>query len=330
MKLRRLAKMAVVRSGALGLYHRLTHREQLTVLMFHRVLPSELMENADPEYTISTELLASLMALAATHYRFVGLGDVLASLHKQRPLPPSPALVTFDDGWDDNARFAAPVLAAAGIPWTLFAATDAICSGETWWQENLLAGLRMGRASHADLHAAVTGVTPPLSDADPNLSILMLCGSLPPDKREAFMKRHVGGSSMRTGYRHMASWDTLRTLQAAGVGIGGHGASHLPLTMLADPVSDLREAQSLMRRELGDSACTSMSFPHGRYSPAIVREARELGMQLLFTSDPVLNPCKEGWLASDIIGRIPISTAQISSGKGGLDPERALPWLMVR
>jgi peptidoglycan/xylan/chitin deacetylase (PgdA/CDA1 family) len=331
-QLRELAKTAAVKSGGLGLYHRLKHREQLTVLMFHRVLPPALMTGSDREYTISTVMLESLMALAAAHYNFVGLEDVLASFRKERPLPALPLLVTFDDGWDDNAIHAAPVLAAAEIPWTLFAATDAISSGETWWQEDLLAALRNGRTSHSELRAAMAegGIAGEDPTIDPDLSVLILYGSLPPDKRNALLNRHSDRSSMNAPPRHMAGWDTLRLLQNSGVGIGGHGASHLPLTMLADPAGDLEQARAIMRRELGEDACKALSFPHGRYTPQIADVARGLGAQLMFTSDPILNDCPGGWLASDIVGRISISADSVSDERGKLDPKRAMPWLMLR
>ena len=69
---------------------------------------------------------------------------------------------------------------------------------------------------------------------------------------------------------------------------------------------------------------------HGRYDLGIAQAAKSLGMELLFTSDPVLNECPGGWLASDLIGRIPISTASVADGNGHLDPERVMPWLMLR
>jgi len=330
--IRGLAKTVAVRTGGLSAYHKLKHREHLTVMMFHRVLPVHLMASADPEYAISTNLLERLMTFAAAHYNIVALDDVLGSHRKEKPLPPRPLLITFDDGWDDNAVYAAPVLASAKIPWTLFAASDAVSAGDRWWQEVLLAALRSGRVTHADLRAwpGPEGGTIVSPDSDSDLAILMLYGSLPPGKRDELLNRHLDGNSMPVTPRHMASWDTLRALQRSGVSIGGHGASHLPLTMLADPVGDLREARSALGRELGNRACTTMSFPHGRYSPAIVEAARTLGMELLFTSDPVLNACPGGWLASDVIGRIPISTGSVADGRGHLDPERVMPWLMLR
>jgi len=330
--MRWLAKTIAVKGGGLSLYHKLKHRERLTVLMFHRVLPEHLMDGADQEYTISTVLLERLMKFVAANYNVVDLNEVLRSRRREKPLPSFPLLVTFDDGWDDNAIHAAPVLAAAKIPWTLFAATDAISSGEKWWQEVLLAALRTGHATHEDLRALIADNSRPMvdMDGDPGLSILMLYGTLSPAKRDELLNRYLDRSLMQVTPRHMANWDTLRALQKSGVSIGGHGASHLPLTMLADPADDLRRAQSIMRQQLGENACTTMSFPHGRYSPAIAEAARKLGTQLLFTSDPVLNKCAGGWLESDMIGRISISTPSVADGRGMLDMERAMPWLMLR
>ena len=330
--LRQTAKAIAVRGGGLSLYHRMKNRERLTVLMFHRILPDDLMADADRDYTISVTLLERLMAFAAAHYNFVALDDVLRSSRRERPLPPLPLLVTFDDGWDDNARHARPVLAARNIPWTLFAATDAISSGETWWQEVLLAALRSGRTNHEELRAAAAGdgIFDTGMDANPDLAILLLYGALPPAKRDALLNRYFDGSSLQVNARHMADWDTLRALQKSGVAIGGHGASHLPLTMLADPEGDLKQAQAVMRQQLGESACATMSFPHGRYNSAIVEAAKSIGTKLLFTSDPVLSKCAGGWLETDIIGRIPISTDSISDNGGNLDPERVMPWLMLR
>ena len=119
--MRQIAKSLVIRSGAMDLYHRAKHREVLTVLMLHRVLPQDLISayNADEGYTVSTALLESLIAFVAEHYNVVSLGDVVRSRNRETPLPSRPLLITFDDGWDDNAVFAAPILAQMNVPWTL-------------------------------------------------------------------------------------------------------------------------------------------------------------------------------------------------------------------
>lgn len=127
-RMRQIAKSLVIRSGGLSLYHRAKHREVLTVLMLHRVLPQNLISAycADEEYTISTALLEKLVAFITAHYSIVSLGDVMSSRNREAALPSRPLLITFDDGWNDNILFAAPLLARLNVPWTLFVSTGAI------------------------------------------------------------------------------------------------------------------------------------------------------------------------------------------------------------
>lgn len=122
----------------------------------------------------------------------------------------------------------------------------------------------------------------------------------------------------------------LKKLHESGVAIGAHGTNHLPLTMVADPQHEISQSKLALEKGLGTKACIIMSFPHGRYNAELVGAARKAGVELLFTSDPVLNKCPGGWLDSDLIGRISISTAEVADPTGALQPDRWMPWLMLR
>jgi len=334
-RMRQLAKSLAIRSGGLGLYHRVKHREVMTVLMLHRVLPQDLISayGADEGYTISTKLLEDLIAFIAAHYNIVSLGDVVKSRNREVPLPSRPLMITFDDGWNDNAVFAAPILTRMNVPWTLFVATGALEAVPHWWQETLLTALRSGSADYEVLKSAALRVAREefreLPD-DPTLSILVLYGSLPQAERDNLIATHCDKSTSSQRPRDMASWGTLKKLHDEGVAIGAHGSSHLPLTMVADPQHEICRSKLALEKGLGTKACITMSFPHGRYDAALVGAARNAGMELLFTSDPILNKCPGGWLDSDLIGRISISTSDVTNPSGALRPERLMPWLMLR
>lgn len=332
-RMRQIAKSLIIRSGGLGLYHRAKHREVLTVLMFHRVLPESLITvyGADPEYTISTDLLEQVIKFVSDHYTIVSLDDVLQSRQKKKALPSYPLLVTFDDGWEDNATFASEILAKANVPWTLFAATDAISSGPQWWQEDLLAILRADNSAFDKLKTKAllaAGSSRLELPSDPSLAALLLYSRLAPAERDGLIASQ-SGHAREAAIRDMVDWETLRALQKRGVHIAGHGASHLPLTMIDNPATDLQRAQRELQRHLGDGACAAMSFPHGRYNSDVVKEARSIGVELMFTSDPVLNKCPAGWLQSDLVGRVSVSTDAIAAN-GKLQVERVMPWLMLR
>jgi hypothetical protein len=90
--------------GLLKLYHRLFNRENLTVVMFHRVLHRDdpRWETAEPPYTMSDKIFDNCLRFFKRHYSPVTLAQVKQA-HKQGcGLPPRPILITFDDGWSDN------------------------------------------------------------------------------------------------------------------------------------------------------------------------------------------------------------------------------------
>jgi peptidoglycan/xylan/chitin deacetylase (PgdA/CDA1 family) len=334
-QVRQIVKSVVIKSGGMGLYHRVKQQEVLTVLMFHRVLPKELIATfrADEEYTISTALLEELVAYIPRHYNIVSLRDVLRSRNKEAPLPTRPLLITFDDGWNDNAVFAAPILARMRVPWTLFVATEAIEGGQHWWQETLLSALRLGCASYEALKNAALQIAQ--SDSldlpeDRALSLLILYGHLPSAEREELIATHCGKCGSSDGPRDMASWEVLRTLRESGVAIGAHGTTHLPLSLIENPRLDIAQSKLALEKSLGPEASITMSFPHGRFNASVVECARTEGLELLFTSEPVLNKCTDGWLESDLLGRISVSAADITSAEGKLRPDRLMPWLMLR
>ena len=323
---RGMAKSVAARTGGVRLYHRLRDREALTVIMLHRVLPRAVYGamQPDPCYTISTELLRSLVAFLRANYTIVGLSAVLDARRGVRPLPSHPVLITFDDGWDDNLRYAAPILSELGAPWTLFVAAGAVGVSGAWWQETLLKALRTGRASYSELWRMASAETPePQTECTP--ALLTAFGALDARRRDAILAPFLDGKSTPD----MADWNGLRDLDSYA-SVGAHGFSHLPLTMLDDPAGDLSQARELLRSHLGPGATASMSFPHGRYDAKILAATRALGFELIFTSDAVLNSCPGGWLSQDTMGRISVEESQVCDRNGEFDPSQAERWLMLR
>lgn len=314
-------KQAASYSGALRLYHKLRNRHVLTVLMFHRVLPAKEAEKqqADPVYTVDDRLLAEIGRFISAHYTIVSLRQVIDSRRGKTPLPPYPLLITFDDGWQDNITYAAPVLARQGLPWTMFVAADAPDAGASWWQEVLLRSYRSGRQSYDSLLARVQQAGAH-ADHGKELALLEAYGATDPAARAAALEQPADPAE-----RHIASWSDLRAIQSEQVEIGVHGASHLPLTRV-DPRQDLASAKSTMQNELGARAVLALSFPHGRYNGETCSVARSLGFELLFTSDHRLNSCPGGFLPSDLIGRMSVETCFLCDEKGRFDPHRAERW----
>jgi peptidoglycan/xylan/chitin deacetylase (PgdA/CDA1 family) len=125
--------------------------------------------------------------------------------------------------------------------------------------------------------------------------------------------------------REMLTADRLPDLLDAGIEIGAHGATHIPLDMCRDVDAELTTSRRRLESILEPSkqrAVTAMSFPHGRYSKHIVSAARKAGYRFMFTSRPTLMQLAAGRPTCDTYGRIEISSANITGDTGDFMPAR--------
>lgn len=297
--------------------------------MFHRVLdPTDARwASCDPDYTLSAELFGDCLTFFRRHYNVVSTQAVRDAARGVAVLPPRPLLITFDDGWSDNADHALPRLQAAGLPALLFTVADAVGRDEPFYQERIIGAVRAGRLSIEDfvnaLRAAGIAATaasgPPLRALRPLIAALE-SADVPARQRvvDALEPR------LRDGLRHMVSRADLLALERGGVEIGLHGKTHAPMTRAPDVDAELGGARTQVASMLEPNAApTTMSFPHGKYDDRIAQRALESGFELVFTSVPALNPTepKPGWL----LGRLGFETDAIADSHGRFRPD----WLAL-
>lgn len=326
-----LAKRALYSSGALGLYHRLRNRHQLTVVMFHRVLDPRDARwgTCDPDYTLSVDLFARSLAFLRRHYSVVSADEVLRARRDGTPLPPRPLLITFDDGWSDNAQYALPALRQAGLPALLFVVADAVGARQPFYQERIYAAWRRGAIGVDDLVAELRaqGVDASETGSDEGAlrAVIARIEALDVPARDRLLGAFA--AQLDDGLQHMVDAHDLRRLQAHGVALGLHGKTHTPMTRAPDLDSELVGARAALAAHLGADAPAgdTLSFPHGAHDRAIAERARASGYALAFTSVPVLNPVapRPGWL----LGRTGFDTRTIADAAGRFRPERLALYL---
>lgn len=299
-----LVKKFLYGSGLLGLFHHFRNRRTLTVIMFHRVIdPGDpRWASCDPDYTLDTALFDRCLAFFGKHYSMVSVGDVLAARRGEKQLPDRALLITFDDGWSDNVDFALPRLRAAGLPALLFLVADVVGRRLPFYQERLVGGWRLGKVKAADLLAAAGRVQPTAGNDMKTLrEAIAAIEQLDDADRETALAPFA--EAMDDGHRHMLLAGELGVLERGGVAIGLHGKTHTPMTRAVDLDAELAGARAQVAPHLDPAEPpTTMSFPHGRYTPAIAERAHQAGYELVFTSDPTINPVagRPDWL----LGRI--------------------------
>lgn len=298
--------------------------------MFHRVLdPADpRWKSCDPDYTLPVDLFIRSLEFFRRHYNVVAMEDVLAARRGLKGLPPRPLLITFDDGWADNADFALPQLHRQGLPALMFVVADAVGARQPFYQERIFSAWRRGtlRVStlREELRALGADVGAPANEEEAALRRLIgAVEELEPQVRANLLERVAG--CLDDELRHMVDSNDLRRLLDHGIGLGLHGRTHTPMTRALDLDDELSGARTTLAKRLEPEilAGETMSFPHGAHDANIARRAREAGYELVFTSVPALNPVRPtvGWL----LGRTGFEAETIRDAKGRFRPD----WLAL-
>jgi O-antigen/teichoic acid export membrane protein/peptidoglycan/xylan/chitin deacetylase (PgdA/CDA1 family) len=324
-----LTKAVAYRSGLLGAYHRLRNRRQLTVVMFHRILPATDARHAgaDPEWTMTPESLRHCLRFFRRHYQVVSPEQVFAALRGEARLPPTSLLVTFDDGWRDTAEFAQPILDEFAVPALIFVAGAAVNQADPFWEERVFSFLATHPDGMAQMAAALADASLAAGKAGETdiRTVINRLGQLDKTARDALLAALPAAAALPPA---MLDHGQLTALAAAGNTIGGHGMVHQPLTRVADLGAELQQAQAAIAGYLDQPVIESMSFPHGAYSSAVIAQCHAVGYRYLFSSDAHLNAL--GGNAAQAIGRIHISERAISDPHGRFQPSLLATWLFLR
>jgi peptidoglycan/xylan/chitin deacetylase (PgdA/CDA1 family) len=315
---RALARRGAWRLGALQALHRTRNAHSLTVVTFHRVLSADdpRWRTADPRYTMDRAHFAACLAFFGEHYTVVTPGQVLEA-QRDSALPARPLLVTIDDGWADTHDHALPELQRAGMHAVVFVTSGAVDAATPFWPERVIA-------------AARTGVLPGGQDAASELVARL--GRVSPGARERWLRMALPALDERSAPR-LGTAGELRAVAAAGMAIGGHGATHDPLAGHPDLDGELvrsRHALCRLLGPLGEDEPAMVSFPHGSYDHAAVVAARSAGFRVLATNDTCLNDLSAGLLETDLIGRIGIPASGVVDRGGRMREDRLARWLWLR
>lgn len=321
-------RSALYHAGVFGAWHRWRNRHALTVLMFHRVLPAQdpAFALAEREFTMSLEGFGRVLDFVQRHYSVVGLEALVQARASGGPLPANPLLITFDDGWRDTLLYAAPELQRRSLPALLFVASEApTLPNPRWWQDALVAALAQPQAAQRLCRAAGLPVQAPGAAGQ---ALAAYLGALPQAQRLAWLEQQAPGLLAQVPQRQMMDMCDLLQLERYGIAVGGHGHTHSPLSLCAQPGAELQASRALLAH-WPQRAC-SMSFPHGACSQVLQEQARQAGFAWLFTSEPCLNAVAGAIGAGAVLGRVHLPENAWTCTRGRIAPARLATFLFLR
>lgn len=306
MRLRKLVKRSLAAaayySGFAWVCLALLLRKRAVVLMYHRVLPQQ-----PPADAFSTDAIVVTPPTFDRHLRFmrrfcnpVGIEEFRAMIYGEAPWRPRTCLVTFDDGWFDNAEHALPALERHAVPATVFVATGYIGSSDTFWQERLLRLLytawTRGERSRALLTEMRAAHVLQLPEHEARVQLRGLVTELKSQPRSAVRELiarvrlglDLADDSGSCGDDRFMTWAQVAELEhGRSFTVESHAHSHVPLTAI-EPAA-VREELRRSREELETRLAKSVRFlayPNGDHDLQVAALARESGYQLAFTTVP--------------------------------------------
>ncbi len=291
----RLAR-ALRRVGAMPLIGRLRAalRHDVRILAYHRVL-----ESVEPEdfrfdldlISASSDAFREQIAIVKRRCSSMRFDELIDRLDRGQSLPRRAALITFDDGYDDNYRIAWPILRDAGVSAMFFVSTGHIESGRPYaydWLTHMVCVTRADRLQAPEL--AVDWPLPETLQGRRAVASELLdrIKTLDAGAQQALIARLQRDWSLPAEGGHPdcrpMTWSQLREMREGGMEVGSHGVDHQMLAKMTPAAmrEELVASKCAIERELGGEAQV-ISYPVGgsdAYDAVVISAVREAGYRL--------------------------------------------------
>ena len=271
---------SALRSAAGRLYwaspHFLAHLAgKVVILMYHRVLPRGDVASTfvQPGMYVTPETFEVHLRFLAKHFELLTFDDLLSKWDTGDWSEDTRyAVITFDDGWLDNYRYAFPLLRRFRAPATIFLPTDLIATDGWLWSDSLSYALhRSGRGGPNDWDASIERAK-----------------MLTDDARSEMIRRMFADHAIAPpAERRLVNWDEVREMSRGGIGFGSHTSTHANLTRLTGTALERELAAPLETlRQQGVRHVPVLAYPNGDHTDATVEAAGRAGYRAAVTTQP--------------------------------------------
>jgi peptidoglycan/xylan/chitin deacetylase (PgdA/CDA1 family) len=199
-------------------------------------------------------------------------------------------ILTFDDGWSDNAVYAHPILSRSNASATIFLCPEKMGQSLPFWPERLTAlfhaATRAERSQEffrvvADGAVSAAATLPQMIDTVKKFS---------PDRRDALLESlgrllSSEASTASDQTDSTMSWDVARKLSQSGIGFGSHTLHHEILTHIPINMAhtEIKQSGERVSQEIGQP-CFAFAYPNGDWSPEVRNVTASAGYAVAFAN----------------------------------------------
>lgn len=278
-----------------SLIQRVKQPRSLTVVNYHGVIDGSL-----PYYDTNFMLVDAFrrqVAYLRENFELLTMSQAVTALNADAIASPA-AVITLDDGYQNNFDFAFPVLREFDAPAIIYLVTDIIGTENTFWFTRLLAAIGKTTENSLDWGGQQFSLTDPVARAGSSNRLLQLLKYRPArdlerqlqvieDELEVEATRSVSRSSP---LRMLDAVSIEKMLTSHLVEFGAHTCSHPILSLLtadqqeSEIVGSLRSVEALTGKR-----CRHFAYPNGQpgdYDDESVRILQEAGVASAVTTSP--------------------------------------------
>ncbi len=246
--------------GATSLFS-LANRGRVPILFYHGVTdrrPRGVI-NREDNHIPSEDFEAHLRFLKAER-RVIPLAQYVRCLAEGRPAPERAAVITFDDGFENNYTTAFPLLKKYGLPATIYVTTDFVERGIPLWVDRLACAFES------------SPVVPQAERLPRFLEVKRRLKAMPQSERLDALEKTIGEvcdgrePALDPVYAPLKK-EHIREMAASGlVEIGSHSLTHPILTSLSpeEKRREIEQSKAAAERLSGGSV-ESFAYPNGDY-----------------------------------------------------------------
>jgi len=297
--------MAMFRSGySLGskliaktkmpqLFHRLAYQDQLTIVMYHGIIKEPLL--VEDWCFVDEDSFRAQIEYLKKNFEIIALSDAVERMRNGEIKRPT-AVITFDDGYQNNFDVAFPILCRERIPATIFLATGLMNTEDTVWYCRLNLALSQTHRDFIEWDGVKFDISTLGLKAKASAALQESLKKLEHSVLMATV-RHIilqlgndAGCSIEVDspYR-MLNRNAIAEMAASElIEFGAHTRQHAILSRLSEEerFSEIRQSIDAVY-ELTGRRCRSFSYPNGRmqdYDWGSINHLMACGVQMAVTT----------------------------------------------
>lgn len=294
--------------------NRLRKGYRTIMMMYHQVFPfkDDLLTTCWGSI-VPPEAFERQIQYLTRNYEILSFSQLSSLLKKGDSLPRKSAVITFDDGYQNNFLYAYPILRRYDVPATIFITTGYVGREESPF--SLLYAINFTNLKNLSLTGIEGGLinitsepfslTSPLERWRAFLAIWNELGKLPREKAKVVVEEIIALCDVKESSprARMLNWEEMKEMEEGKIEFGAHTVHHPHLTIL--PLEEVRREIFESKRELEGRLGKPVNFfayPYGEFNETVKKIVKDAGFTCAVTMQkkwisPLDNPYELGRIA---------------------------------